>query len=137
MLGVTLAVGSAGVALAQQSCQEDFKKLSDKRLSQMAELNKLAKAAKGKMDPVAACPLARRLVGTENEMLAYMEKNKEWCAIPEQMVETFKQARAKTAGFASQACAVAAKVKKMQEQGEQAASGGGLGQAPKLPSGPL
>jgi hypothetical protein len=136
-LGLLLAFSASGVAFAQ-SCQEDFQKLSERRMSQISVLNKLGKSNKGKMDPVAACPVARQLSGIESEMLSYMEKNKEWCAIPDQVVDNFKQARAKTVNFASQACAFAAKAKKMQEQQrEQAAAGGVGGQAQKLPSGPL
>jgi hypothetical protein len=136
-IGLLLALSSGGAALAQ-SCQDDFQKLSERRMNQIAVLNKLGKANKGKMDPVAACPVARQLSGIESEMLGYMEKNKEWCAIPDQVVDNFKQARAKTANFASQACAFAAKVKKMQEQQrEQAAAGGVGGQVQKLPAGPL
>jgi hypothetical protein len=136
-LGLLLAFAFAPVASAQ-SCQEDFQKLSERRMASMSVLNNLGKAGKGKMDPVAACPAARRLVGIENEMLSYMNKNKEWCAIPDNVVENFKQARGKTQNFASQACGFAAKMKKMQEmQRAQAASGGGLGQAQKLPAGPL
>lgn len=134
ILGLLLGFGGTGAAIAQ-SCQEDFQKLSEKRMAQIAVLNSIGKAAKGKMDPVAACPAARRLVTIENEMFAYMEKNKEWCNIPENVVDGFKQARAKTQGFASQACAYAAKVKKMQE--EQAAGGGPQSQVQKLPAGPL
>ena len=55
-------------------------------------------------------------------MLNYMTKNKEWCNIPDNVVDGFKEARAKTQNFASQACAVAAKVK---QQRDQAAAGGG------------
>jgi hypothetical protein len=135
-LGLLLAAGFGGAALAQ-SCQEDFQKLTEQRMSQIAALNKLGKANKGKMDPMAACPLARKLSGIEGEMLSYMEKNKDWCAIPDQVVDNFKQARAKTSSFASQACAVAAKVKKMQEQQREQAAAGGFGQVQKLPSGPL
>lgn len=131
-----LCLGFAGIgAAAAQSCQEDFQKLSEKRTAQIAALNKIGKAAQGKMDPIAACPAARRLVAIENEMTAYMEKNKDWCNIPDNIVDSFKQNRAKTQGFASQACAVAAKVKKMQE--EQAAGGGPQSQVQKLPAGPL
>lgn len=129
-----LFVAGADAALAQ-SCQEDFQKLSEKRMAQIASLNKIGKAAKGKMDPIAACPAARRLVAIENEMFAYIEKNKEWCNIPDPVVDGFKQARAKTQNFAGQACAVAAKVKKMQA--EQAAGGGPQSQVQKLPAGPL
>lgn len=133
MMGLALALGG-GSAFAQ-SCQEDFQKLSQKRMAQIAELNRLGKAAKGKMDPIAACPAARKLAVIETEMFAYIEKNKDWCNIPENVADGFKQARAKTQAFAAQACAVAAKAKKMQEE---AAAGGGLGQqAQKLPAGPL
>lgn len=132
ILGALLAFASAGSAFAQ-SCQEDFQKLSQRRMGQIQALNAIAKASKGKMDPIAACPAARKLVVIETEMAAYIDKNKDWCNIPDNMVDGFKQARAKTQTFASQACAFAAKAKKMQE--EQAA---GIGpQAQKLPAGPL
>ena len=107
-------------------------------MAQIQVLNSLGKAGKGKMDPNAACPAAKKLVGIEGEMLAYMSKNKDWCNIPDNVVDSFKQARAKTQNFAGQACTVAAKMKKMMEQQrEQAANGGGFGAPPKLPSGPL
>lgn len=132
ILGLLLATAGASTALAQ-SCQEDFQKLSQRRMSQIQTLNNIGKASKGKMDPVAACPVARKLVSIETEMAAYIEKNKDWCNIPEAMVDGFKQARGKTQTFAAQACAVAAKAKKMQEE---AAAGIGP-QAQKLPAGPL
>jgi hypothetical protein len=136
LLALLMAVGAAGAASAQ-SCQEDFQKLSQRRMAAVAALNNLGKAGKGKMDPMAACPLARRLVGAEAEMLNYLNKNKEWCAIPDNVVDTFKQARGKTQTFAAQACSVAAKVKKMKEQAaQQAAAGGGM-QPQRLPAGPL
>jgi hypothetical protein len=135
VMGLLLAVAGSQAAHAQ-SCQEDFQKLSEKRMGQIAVLNKLGKAAKGKMDPIAACPAARRLAAIETEMFNYIQKNKDWCNIPDQMVDNFKQQRAKTQGFATQACAFAAKAKKMQE--EAAAGGGGVGpQAVRLPAGPL
>lgn len=134
---LTMLAFIAGAAQAQ-TCQEDFGKLTQRRMAQIQALNNLGKAGKGKMDPNAACPAAKKLASIEGEMLAYMNKNKEWCAIPDNVVDSFKQARAKTQNFASQACTVAAKMKKMMEQQrEQAANGGGFGAPPKLPSGPL
>ncbi|WP_442754514.1 hypothetical protein ACNHKD_16190 [Methylocystis sp. JAN1] len=137
-LSLLAIVAGAGAAHAQQSCQEDFQKLTQRRMAQIQVLNGLGKAGKGKMDPNAACPAAKKLVGIENEMLAYMTKNKEWCAIPDNVIDGFRQAGSKTKNFASQACTVAAKMKQMQQQQrEQAANGGGMGAPPKLPSGPL
>lgn len=133
---LALIAGSGGARAQQQSCSEDFQKLAAKRMEAIQTLNNLGKAGKGKMDPMAACPAAKKLLGTETEMLNYMAKNKEWCNIPDPVIENFKQARTKSQGFASQACAVAAKMKEAQEQ---AAQGGGPGMAPppRLPAGPL
>ena len=118
-----------------QSCQEDFQKLTAKRMAGIEALNNIGKAGKGKMDPEAACPAARRLVAIETEMMNYLAKNKEWCNIPDNVVDGFKEARGKTQGFASQACDAAAKVKQMRDQA--AAGGGGMMAPPKLPAGPL
>ncbi len=60
LLGFALAAVGCGVSNAQ-SCQEDFQKLSQRRMRQVEALNRLGKAGKGKMDPVAACPAARKL----------------------------------------------------------------------------
>ncbi len=49
-------------------------------------------------------------------MLAYMNKNKEWCTIPDQAIENATQGHARTAQTASQACGIAEKMKKAQEQ---------------------
>ena len=135
LAALALAAFAGDVAQAQ-SCQEDFQKLSMKRMGAIQILNNLGKAGKGKMDPAAACPVAKKLAGIESEMLNYMSKNKEWCNIPDNVVDGFKQARSKTQTFATQACAAAVKMKQMQEQ---AAQGGGPGMAPpqRLPAGPL
>jgi hypothetical protein len=133
MFAFALFAGSNGASAQQQSCSEDFQKLAAKRMEAIQTLNNLGKAGKGKMDPMAACPAAKKLLGTETEMLNYMSKNKEWCNIPDPVIENFKQARTKSQGFASQACAVAAKMKEAQEQGAQ----GGMAPPPRLPAGPL
>lgn len=124
-------------AAQAQSCQDDFQRLTQRRMGQIQVLNSLGKSGKGKMDPNAACPAAKKLVSIEGEMLNYMGKNKEWCNIPDNVVDSFKQARAKTQNFAAQACSVAAKMKKMQEQQREQAASGGFAAPPKLPAGPL
>ena len=65
-----------------------------------------------------------------------MQKNQNWCDIPETVIENVKSGRQKTAGFAGQACRVAAMARKAQQQ-QAAGGGGGAPQAPRLPTGPL
>jgi hypothetical protein len=136
--------GFAAPALAQ-SCENDVGEFQKKRSTQMESLAKLQKKGDGKLDPVAACPMLRSLASVEQSMLAYMQKNQNWCNIPDEVLGNVKEGAGKTSGIAKQACGLAAQMKKQQQQ--QAAGGGGAGAgaggpgfnvpAPKLPAGPL
>jgi hypothetical protein len=134
----SFASALAGVAWAApalaQSCGDDLQKLSQRRETEMATINALIKAAKGKqLDPSEFCSKSGGLMSAENAMIAYMEKNKDWCGIPDEAVDGLKANHAKSAAFAAKACKVAAEMKKAKEQ---AANGGGP-EAQPLPTGPL
>lgn len=122
-----LALG-ATAALAQ-SCNEDIGAIQKKRNGHLEALNKMTKANGGKLDPVASCPRLRTLAALEREMLAYMEKNQNWCSIPDEIIEQVKTGSARTAEVAGQACKIAAQARQMQQQAAPA--------APALPRGPL
>ncbi len=133
----TFALALAGAACAApalaQSCGDDLQKLSQRREAEMATINTLIKAAKGKqLDPNVFCSKSGGLMEAENAMIAYMEKNKDWCGIPDESLDSLKANHAKSAAFAAKACKVAAEMKKAKEQ---AANGGP--QAQPLPTGPL
>ncbi|MFN3889175.1 MAG: hypothetical protein ACK4MV_02170 [Beijerinckiaceae bacterium] len=124
-----LVLGATG-AMAQ-SCNDDIGGMQQKRNVQLEALNKITKANKGKLDPVAACPRLRTLAALEREMLAYMEKNQSWCSIPDQIIEQVKTGSARTSQIAGQACKIAEQARAMQQQQQSAAP------APALPRGPL
>jgi hypothetical protein len=131
------AILAAAPAVADQSCGDDLQKLSQKREAALQSINGLVAAAHGKqLDPAAFCARSAPLNQTEVAMIAYMEKNKDWCQIPDAPIEQLKAAHAKSVAFSAKACNVAAQMKKMKEQ---AAQGGGAGgpQAQPLPAGPL
>jgi hypothetical protein len=117
---------------ARADCNEDMGKIMQRREALIQELNASAKVTKGKLDPTSACPRLRKLAGMENELIAYMNKNKEWCAVPDNAIENATAGHAKTAQTAAQACNIAEQIKKAQEQ---QANGGAAPQ--KLPAGPL
>jgi hypothetical protein len=141
--GGILLFGFAAPAFAQ-SCENDIGDMQKKRAAQMESLTKLQKKGDGKLDPVAACPMLRSLASAEQAMFAYMEKNQNWCNIPDEALKNVKEGSTKTAGIAKQACGLAAQMKKQQQQ-QAAGAGAGAGaggpgfnvQAPKLPAGPL
>ena len=131
-----LAVGVSGTAAFAGDCNTDIAALSQKRQAVMEKLNVLAKASKGKLDPVTSCPTLKNLVSTEAALLKYLEANKNWCNVPDAAVDNLKTADAKSQQFATQACTLAVQVKKQQQQ--QASGGNALGiEAQKLPTGPL
>lgn len=136
VLAAFAMVAAPGEVLAQDSCQRDFSIIQKKRMAQIAALNKMAKRNKGKMDPRAACPRLRRLAKIEAELVGYMKKNKDWCQIPDNAIQGATKARARTVQLSGQACAVAAKIRRMQRQARQNA-GPAAPPRPKLPAGPL
>jgi hypothetical protein len=134
---IVILLGAASGARAQ-SCNEDLAVFGKKRNSEIEALNAISKSHGGKLDPIAACPHFRNMSSIEGQMLAYLQKNQEWCSIPDDFINGFKTNSGKTVAMAKQACELAAKVKKMQEQGGGGLAGGGnLPPPPKLPAGPL
>jgi hypothetical protein len=136
MASLALALAGAawaGPALAQ-SCGDDLQKLAQRREAEMATINAVIKAAKGKqLDPTVFCAKSNGLISVENAMIAYMEKNKDWCGIPYETLDGLKANHAKSAAFAAKACKVAGEMKKAKEQAEN----GGGPQVQPLPTGPL
>lgn len=124
----------AGAARAGD-CNADIASLTQKRQGFIEKLNVLAKASKGKLDPVASCPQLRGLVVAEGKLLSYLQSNKDWCNVPDDAVNNLKGASTKSQAFATQACNIATQAKKQQQQA--ATGGGGLLDQQKLPTGPL
>jgi len=132
-LAAIVIFASAGWAWAVD-CNQEIGSLTKKRQGIIDQLNQLAGGGKKQLDPVAACPKLRSLVAIERQLVAYLTKNKEWCAVPDEAFQNISSSSQKSAKVADQACKVAAQVKKAQEQ--QAA---GILNSPqiKLPAGPL
>jgi hypothetical protein len=132
--GLFLVVGLSGAAYAD--CGSDMQKLAEARNTQLEIVNNFAKSFHGKpLDPEAFCGKSAGLVRAETALIAYMEKNKDWCSFPDEAISQLKEHHAKNMAFSGKACTVAAQMKKMKEQ---AAQGGGAGpQAQPLPAGPL
>ena len=136
-----LRLAAAGALLglsfpALADCGQDMQKLAQARNTELMKVNDFAKAAHGKpLDPEAFCAKSGGLLRAEQALIAYMEKNKDWCSIPDDAIANMKAGHVKNAGFNAKACSVAAKIKKMKEQAAQ--GGGGGPQAQPLPAGPL
>jgi len=133
MLGLTLADAVLLPARADD-CQGDIANFNKKRQGAIEQLNALAKGGKKQLDPIAACPRLKNLVAIERQLVAYLTKNKDWCNVPDDALANISASASKSATLQTQACNVAAQVKKMQSQ---QASGLNVPQGQKLPTGPL
>lgn len=140
LLGLTWAapltsfspLGLSRPALAAE-CSEDIGNLTKKRMDIIQALNKLAKSsAKGQLDPALSCPKLRALAESEKMLLAYLNKNKDWCMVPDEAIMNLQKSHEHSSAIAAKACAFAAQEKKAQEAGADSALGG-----QKLPAGPL
>jgi hypothetical protein len=121
---------------ANADCGSDMQKLAQDRNAQLQIVNDFAKSFHGKpMDPVAFCAKSSGLIRAEASLIAYMEKNKDWCSFPDEAIAQLQEHHVKNAQFNAKACTVAAQMKKMKEQAAQ--GGGGGPQAQPLPAGPL
>ena len=131
------------VPVAAQDCATDLQSLAGRRETALKSINDLVASAKGrKLDPEAFCGRSRPLNVAEEAMLAYMQKNKDWCQIPDDAVNQLKATHAKSLAFSGKACSVAVQMKKMKVQAAQQAqqaqqAGGGAPAAQPLPAGPL
>lgn len=134
-IAVTALIPFVGCGTAYAiDCNQDIGALTKKRQGILDQLNKLAGGGKKQLEPVAACPKLRALVAVEHELLAYLTKNKDWCAVPDEAFQNISASTGNSGKVANQACTLAAQMKKAQEQ---QASGALNVPQPKLPAGPL
>jgi hypothetical protein len=137
------AASTAAPALAAQDCATDLQALAGRREAALRGINEMVAASHGKkLDPDAFCARSRPLNVAEEAMLAYMQKNKDWCQIPDDAINQLKMTHLKSVAFGGKACSVAAQIRTMkakaaQQQAQQAQQGGGAPAAQPLPAGPL
>ena len=123
-LAVAVAAGSGLSAPALADCGSDMQKLAQQRNVELQKINDFAKSFHGKpLDPEVLREVGRP-IHAETALIAYMEKNKDWCSFPDDAINGLKTSHAKNPGFSAKACTVAEKIKKMKEQAAQGGGGG-------------
>jgi hypothetical protein len=135
-LHLLAALAVAGVfmsapAFAQSSACQDGQKILMERQGLIQQFNKLTNGGKNKqIDPRAACTIFSKLVVNGNAGEKWMTDNKDWCQVPDQVVENFSKDQKRTQDLKGQACGAAAKMAEMekrakQQAAQQGAAGGG------------
>jgi hypothetical protein len=141
-----IAVFSAGNAMAQSSCQADMQKVMAPRQALLARVNGFAKR---RPTPDQACSTFSSLAAADGRAVKWMTDNKDWCQVPDELLEQMKGASGQIIRARSQSCTAAknfraqvAKIRAQQRRAAEAQSGGGggppaVGSGVRLPSGAL
>jgi hypothetical protein len=141
--------GSSDVFAQASSCQTDFQKVMGPRQAIIARINGFAKRR-----PTAdqACSSLGQLVSADRRVLNWMNENKDWCQISDEMISQLRTSSGQAARSRGQACGAAAQQRTMiararaaqarAAQQQQAGGGGGdrpppVGSGVRLPQGAL
>ncbi len=140
-----LGIFASAPAFAQSNVCQDGQKILLERQSIIKQVNNLTGGGKKKqIDPRAACTVFGKLVNNGDAGLKWMTTNKDWCQVPDQVVENFQQDHKRAQTFKTQACGAAAKIAEMEKRAKQQAQqgapgriGGGLTGTLSVPKGAL
>lgn len=136
-LAAALAPGEA--AAQASTCQTDFQKVMEPRMKLIERINGYRTK---RPTPGQACSTLGELVAADGKLLGWLGENKEWCQIPDQLIEQLQEASGQASRSRGQACTAAknqasavarARAQQRAAQGGAPAAGSGV----RLPSGAL
>lgn len=135
--GLLMLSSSAAMAMPE-SCQKEFTPLMEKR---QAYMNQIEGFKKKKPSAPQACNSFGGLSASNKKLVEWMASQKDWCQIPDEMLDGMKGQQAQIDKVRGQACGVAAKQAQMMKnaarQQRQQQAGPGIGSGVRLPQGAL
>ncbi len=143
LLSVALAAGllsgGGGEAFAQSGECQKIQGMLQQRQSLIQRMNQASNAKK--LDARGACTLLGQIAANGNQVLKFMEVNKDWCQIPDAFVENMKADHDRTGKIRGQACRAATQQaraiqQQQQAQRQQQENRGGFGGADTVTGGP-
>lgn len=130
---LSLAIGAMPALALTPSCQAEMEKITTSRQSAVDRVNGFSKK---RPTATQACAAFNTLVAADKKLLDWMTSNKDWCQVPDQLIEQVQEAREQANKVRDQACSAAKKEAQMRRNAPPAAGpppGGGV----KLPQGAL
>jgi hypothetical protein len=133
---VAATLAPLGEAKAQAaSCQTDFQKVMEPR---QALINRINGYRAKRPTAAQACSTLTELVAADRKVIDWMTENKDWCQIPDQVVEQLQGASTQASASRKSTCNAA---KNQEAQGARAkaqqAGPPPVGSGIRLPSGAL
>jgi hypothetical protein len=123
----------AAASAQSESCQNDFQKVMGPRVALIERINGFAKK---RPTAAQACQTLRSLRAADLRLIKWMEDNKDWCQLPDELLTQAKSGTQNTVRAQNQACGAAAQqARQLRQLREQQAGGGGQPRAPAVGSG--
>jgi hypothetical protein len=142
-LTIMIAAGlvALGAGEARANCEQDFQKVMQPRQNLIQRINGFQQR---RPTPQAACSTLSQLVAADVKLSKWVDENKDWCQIPDGVVEQLKTGAGQAQRARGQACGAArqqaSNIARARAQQRAAQSGGGqapVGSGVRLPSGAL
>jgi hypothetical protein len=148
LLAVGASLLTAPAAQAQEgggsSCQTDFQKYMGPRMGLIQRINGFQRR---RPTPQQACSTLNSLVAADARLIKWMGENKDWCQIPDSVVEQVQASSGQAVRARGQACnavkqqaAMIARARAAQARAQAQQGGGGpapVGSGVRLPQGAL
>jgi hypothetical protein len=129
---VALALSTVPAAAQSESCRNDFQKVMGPRMALIERINGFQKR---RPTATQACQTLRSLRAADVRLIKWLEENKDWCQLPEEILTQAKAGTANTVRAQNQACGAAAQQARQQRQIREQQAGGGAPRAPAVGSG--
>ena len=130
---------SSGAAQAQAStCQTDFQKMMEPRQKLIERINGFRNK---RPTAVQACSTLGSLVAADRKLIGWLNENKEWCQIPDQLIEQLQTASSQASRSRGTACQAAknqaSQIARARAQQQQQSGAPAVGSGVRLPQGAL
>jgi hypothetical protein len=120
-----LACLAGAPAFAQAASCQDFGQTLTERRSIVEKLASMGNKKK-QMDAKVACSMFGTLVSNGNSAVKWLETNKDWCQVPDALIENIKQDHARAVDLRGKACKAAAQQAAMEKKAKEGGSSSGL-----------
>ncbi len=138
LLMVAFAATGAAAQTMPESCQKDFVPMMQKRQGYIEEINGFRKK---KPTAAKACNVFKSLADQNKKVTDWMTAQKDWCQVPDDMLNSVTEAQKQIEQARGNACGAAAKqaaqIRQMQRQQQQGGGRPAAGSGVRLPQGAL
>jgi hypothetical protein len=134
--GMCFVIPTSAAQAQASNCQTDFQKVMGPRQTLIERINGFRNK---KPTATQACSTLGQLVSADGRLIKWLTDNKEWCQIPDQLIEQVQGSTGQASRSRTQACGAAknqqVQIARARAAQARAQQGGGAGSAPAVGSG--